>query len=343
MIYVKKKNVSDKAFTNLLEKTKEAVLGDIKTITASINPTSFEDLVFEQMKEVASGTEFEGHVVHTGLHSFPDIIANKYFGAEVKLTTGDKWVSTGNSILESTRTEDVERIYIFFGKFGGEADIKYRLYQECLYDIGVTHSPRYKINMELGDGGSIFDKMGVEYEVLRRRENPIAVIKQYYRQQLKEDEELWWIDNEDDTVSPVIKPFRDLSKKEQEEFIVTSMILFPEMFSSSTAKFERVAAYLITSHNAVSASLRDIFTAGGRKELEVGNSKKEVSQILGKLFELAKKIKVKIDTIPEEDLMHYWRTEKVQKDRPKQWKELLEKYSQTNEELTPVEVFEAGL
>src|SRR5687768_1542791 len=110
------------------------------------------------------------------------------------MTSGDKRVSSGYSILETTRVQDVEYMYLFFGKFGGDIDIKYRPYQDYLYDIGVTHSPRYKINMDLTEGNSIFDKMRIPYEVLRKENSPIKKIKEYYRKQLEEGEELWWID-----------------------------------------------------------------------------------------------------------------------------------------------------
>ena len=80
-------------------------------------------------------------------------------------------------LLESLRVEDIERIYIVFGKFGGKFDVRYRLYQECLPEISVTHSPRYKINMELALGHSIFDKIGIEYDVLRKDPDSLKKIK----------------------------------------------------------------------------------------------------------------------------------------------------------------------
>ena len=117
---------------------------------------SFEFFVFEQMCLAAKDSKFEGTINQTGKQTFPDIIANKYYGIEVKVTAEDKWVSTGNSVLEGTRVEAVEKIYMFFGKLGGVADIKYRQYQDCLCEVGVTHSPRYKIDMLLAQGAFNF-------------------------------------------------------------------------------------------------------------------------------------------------------------------------------------------
>src|SRR3989344_6091119 len=160
MIYIKKPNAKEKDFTTLLEKSRKLMLVFLSG-KKNISPTYFETIVFEQMCEAAKGTTFEGTVRQTGTHAFPDIIANKYFGVEVKMTVNDHWTSTGNSVLESSRIEDVERIYIMFGKFGEKFDPRYRLYQECVPEISVTHPPRYRINMDLPLGKSIFDKIGV--------------------------------------------------------------------------------------------------------------------------------------------------------------------------------------
>lgn len=198
----------------------------------------------------------------------------------------------------------MERIYIVFGKFGGKLDIRYRLYQECLPEISVTHSPRYRINMDLPLGKSIFDKIGVDYDTLRKDENSIQKIKDYYRAQLKDGEELWWIDQDRDdrAVSPIIKPFRSLSQKERENFIIEAMILFPEMFGNSTTKFERAAAYLIAEYNAVSANLRDLFTAGGQVRLKIKGKNIMVPQLAYRLYSRSKAIKHKIDKMDSQTL-----------------------------------------
>jgi len=172
MIYVEKPNAKEKDFIFLLEKSKGLTIGFLKG-KKNISPTYFETVVYEKMSDAAKDTNFEGRIRQTGPHAFPDIVANKFFGVEVKMTLSDHWTSTGNSVLESSRIEDVEKIYIMFGKFGGKLDIKYRLYQECLPEVSVTHSPRYRIKMDLPVGKSIFDKLGIDYNKLRKDANPI--------------------------------------------------------------------------------------------------------------------------------------------------------------------------
>jgi len=345
MIYIAKPNAKEKDFITLLEKSRKLMLvflGGKK----NISPIYFEAIVFEQMCEAAKGTIFEGTVKQTGAHAFPDVVANKYFGVEVKMTANDHWTSTGNSVLESSRIEDVERIYIMFGKFGGKLDIRYRLYQECLPEVSVTHSPRYRINMNLPLGKSIFDKIGIDYDTLRKDANTIQIIKEYYRAQLKEGEELWWIDQgEDDKgVSPIIKPFRSLSDKEKENFIVEAMILFPEMFGNSSTKFERAAAYLIAEYNAVSANLRDLFTAGGQIKLKVRGKNVVVPQLAHRLQTRAKAIKKKINELDAKTLAYYWRSDKLESDRLKQWKKLLNgKFVLIKSGVKASDIFDAGL
>ena len=345
MIYIAKPNAKEKYFIALLEKSRKLILAFLGN-KQNISPTYFETIVFEQMREAAKGTTFEGTVKQTGTHAFPDIIANKYFGVEVKMTANDHWTSTGNSVLESSRIEDVEKIYILFGKFGGELDIRYRLYQECLPEVSVTHSPRYRINMDLPLGKSIFDKIGVDYDTLRKNANTIQIIKEYYRSQLKEGEELWWIDQDGDDkgVSPIIKPFRSLSDKEKENFVVEAMILFPEMFGNSNTKFERAAAYLIAEYNAVSANLRDLFTAGGQIKLKIKGKSVLFPQLAYRLHSKAKAIEKKIKEMDTKTLAYYWRSDKLEKDRLKQWKKLLNaKFALIKPGVKASGIFDAGL
>ncbi len=342
MIYVKDSDIKEIEFTNLLERARVRILGQLlKSNLSDYGPIEFESLVYQAMVTESIGTVFESHLIHTGDMAFPDIIAKKYFGIEVKVTTGDKWTSIGNSVLETTRVEGVERIYMFFGKLGGQPDIKFRPYQECLPDVAVTHYPRYKIDMLLPVGQSIFDKMGTNYDTLRK--NPIPTIKNYYKAGLTEGEELWWIDSQQG-VSPVIKPYSNLSAEDKDNFLIESMILFPEIFGSSPVKFERPAAYLITKYGAVCSNLRDIFTAGGVVNLTLENKLvKGVPRIVGKLASHASKINSIIVTLTEEELKTYWRVDKIPDDRLKFWLRLLrERASFARRGISIVDIFSNG-
>lgn len=299
---------------------------DTSGIPANLNGVGYESIVYSKMVACAEGTVFEGSVVQTGLHAFPDIVVGGEFGVEVKMTTGDKWTSTGNSVLETTRVPDVHTVYLFFGKFGGTYEARYRAYEECLSDIGVTHSPRYKIDMTLGESDSIFKKMNISYNAFRTQSDSIAILKSYYRTQLKEGEELWWIDStaEDTSVSPIIRTFSSLSPEEREAYVTEVLVLFPEIYSSSRVKFERAAAYLITEYNAVCSNLRDVFTAGGRVAIQSPSNEILVPKILHHVFTRASAVNATLTSLPPETLAYYWRTE-AGSDPVATWKHLVPK------------------
>lgn len=216
---------------------------------------------------VARNTKFENTIEIISGQRFPDIIAAKYYGIEVKSTKEDKWTMIGGSVAEGTRVEDVEHIFILFGKLHKPIEFRTRRYEECLCDIAVTHSPRYKIDMEVNKGETIFDKMGITYDELRKFDNPIEPVVKYFRTILKPGESLWWVNGEEATEGNApakIRMWKTLSKEEREELIAQGFALFPELFSNSPDKYERFTLWLVANHGVVSSSMRDPFSAGVR-------------------------------------------------------------------------------
>ena len=168
------------------------------------NGIQLEVDVYDALTRCAMHTPFEGTIQLVSGASFPDIVANHFYGVEVKSTNKNHWKSIGSSILESTRDKNVERIFLTFGKLGFPIAFMSRPYEECLSGISVTHYPRYQIDMELKPGETIFDKMGIPYDELRQLENPVAPVSKYYKNQLKKGESLWWAadENPNDIVVP---------------------------------------------------------------------------------------------------------------------------------------------
>lgn len=230
-----------------------------------------EDDITSALTEASKGTHFEKTIEKISGHKFPDIIASKYYGVEVKSTTEDKWKSTGNSILETTRGNGIERIYLTFGKLGGNP-IRFisKPYERCLYDIAVTHMPRYLIDMQLPSGKTIFDKLGLPYDELRSLDNPIAPVAKYYRSQLHEGESLWWAgDATDESVSATIRLWNKLSKDEKLFYSIYGCVNFPEIFGGD---YDRYALWL-TSQGIVDSHIRDQFSAGGQEEMVLSTNK----------------------------------------------------------------------
>ncbi len=231
--------------------------------------SKLENVVADVMSEKAKGTPFENSIELISGQKFPDIIANKFYGVEVKTTKQNHWITTGNSVLEGTRVAGIERIFMLFGKMAQPIKFKCRPYEECLSDIVVTHSPRYLINMELQTGQTIFNKIDIPYDTLRNLSNPIKPITEYYRQFLQPGEEVWWLDQEEPkSTGLIIKLWNNLPIETRKQYMLQSMILFPEIFSNRSDKFNRIAVWLVNSEGIVCPNIRDVFTAGGQGTIE---------------------------------------------------------------------------
>lgn len=338
--------MKEEEFLSLLEQSKLKSLEHLRSSNIhKMSGLEFEALVYEMMCLSAQNTPFKDEIKRTGPHGFPDIIAKKYYGVEVKLTEKDKWTSTGNSVLEGIRDKDVQSIYIVFGKFGGKLDIKYRKYQDCLVEVGVTHSPRYRIDMNLSGDNTIFHKMGIEYDSFRQLPNPIGKVKDYYKKLLKDGEELWWIDNnEEQLVNPIIRPWRTTSPDEKKIIRIEALILFPELFGKSLNKYERIAAYLIVKHNVVSPNLRDLFSAGGKQMIRINNESINVDRVYEHLYSNAEEIKLAIESMDTNELVNYWRISNEPRDNLTEWLSLIDLASGTvDKNYTASDIFKAGL
>ena len=64
-----------------------------------------EQDVYETLSDCAKGTAFEGTIQLISGASFPDIVACKYYGVEVKSTEKNHWTSIGSSIHEELGCE----------------------------------------------------------------------------------------------------------------------------------------------------------------------------------------------------------------------------------------------
>ncbi|MGV9001872.1 MAG: hypothetical protein ACOH18_02860 [Candidatus Saccharimonadaceae bacterium] len=311
MIYLDEQNENRTQFENLLQRTKDSVLEQLSQIDkpSLLTGADFELIVYENAVLQAKQTEFEGKLIHTADREFPDIIATGRFGIEVKATKKDDWTSIGNSVLESSRIVTVEKIYMFFGKLGGTPDIIFRDYEDCLKGISVTHYPRYTIDMKMEQQNSIFKKMNTDYDTIRKSSSPVTAIRAYYKSLMKEGDALWWIgDDAEDmpNLSPIIKNFSSLDKATKDTIEADMFAYFPELLLDGTKKYERVPAFLASQHGVVSASVRDIFSAGGQVNVTYENESFRVPQVMGELLRLAPKIRKCLENKNEVQLSNYW-------------------------------------
>lgn len=294
---------------------------------ATLLGRNLEPYVRDVMTELAVNTAFENTIELIGGQKFPDIVAKKFYGIEVKTTTQNHWKTTGNSVLESTRVDDVERIYMLFAKLASPIEFRCRPYEEVLSEVVVTHSPRYLIDMNLQQGDTIFDKIKMPYNTLRKKENPIRPIVDYYRSKLKPGQEIWWMDN-NDIGGTTLQFWSSLDSKKRKHFVNRGMILFPEVFGKSNDKFSRIAFWLVSVEKIVHPNVRDDFSAGGKGDFTIGtHTYKNVPQIFLKLFKNLPDIIGIIMQMSEFELSEYWGIKTTKSKKVSDWIELVSQHS----------------
>ena len=318
---------SQAEFQSLLDSTVGFLQSDSKSSPKKYEPLTGRDLepvVADVMTDYAKGTPFENSIELISGQKFPDIIAKKFYGVEVKSTKQDHWTTTGNSVMEGTRVEGTEKIYMLFGKMISPIDFKCRPYEDCLSEVVVTHSPRYLIDMELASGDTIFDKLDIPYETLRTYQNPVKPIIDYYRQFLKAGEEVWWLDHEEPKATGlIIKAWNHLSIESRNEFTSMAMVFFPEVFGNSQDKFNGVATWLINSHSIVCPNMRDAFTAGGQGEISwKGKKYTGIPKVLIRAIKLLPVIKKTLHETTPETIKKHWEVDV--KKSVEQWIDLVE-------------------
>ena len=270
-VYNKNKQIALQEFDLFMNKTNTYMnkLAQDTNYYVGCDSKQLEKEVLSAMKEQCKGTSFlPDDIQLVSGQRFPDIIASKHFGVEVKSTKENKWVSTGSSIVESTRIEDVNHIYMLFGKLGGKPiEFKCKPYYNCLYDIAVTHSPRYLIDMEITQERTIFSKMGIEYDKFRLSEDPISTVRSYYLEKIKKEKRMampWWIGSE--TVTLRLWSGRSLDQEKQNIYKAQLLILFPTEICNSN--YDRATLWLCIRHSIINTHFRDLFTAGGQVQIE---------------------------------------------------------------------------
>lgn len=308
---------ADKAFAEFMSLT-ERHLNDETSLNHSLykrcNGIDLEKVAVEALKQVAPKTPFRPENIEliSGAR-FPDIVAERYYGVEVKSTKDNSWKSTGSSIVESTRIEYVSKIYMLFGNLGSDpAKFKCKPYEECLYNIAVTHSPRYLIDMELKEHNepNIFDKINIPYDDFREYDenHKITEVRQYYKQKAAKDKKLempWWMGEEGTPVS--LSFYNDLSRSQKDEIDRRMFILFPSIFNS---EFKPAALWLCNRYALLCPNMRDVFTAGGKID-SLGNVKLKhaVPQIINRLYKFKDNI-IKLLKNPDlfliQDVCDYW-------------------------------------
>lgn len=274
---------------------------------------SFEPIVVRAIKKALDCVGLDVNVDYIpGGHRFPDLVLRDEngvkFGIEVKSSTsGKSWKINGNSVVGTTKEEGIVENVIVFGKLRGkDSEFKARNYEQSIANVGVTHSPRFLIDLELPEGESFFDKSGITYAQLSSSDNPIKRITDYFS---SIGQKAWWLA---ESTPASIRMFGDLSRYEQNYLMGYAFVHFPEIFSDSSSKFYRYMSWLVTEKSIVDSALRDRFTAGGRIDLIVGEKKYcNVPRIFGNLNRLKANVLMELKNTDLESLSEDWGIEVV--------------------------------
>lgn len=281
-------------FTKFVEDIKDEIISMSKRephrFTSKLSPTESEKIVVEASETIIKNQGIQCQIDYTeGGHGFPDIVytlnSTERYGIEVKSSTSsnsseNNWTILGNSILGSTRVDvlDIQIMFIKINKKG--TFVKNGRYSDSVADVVVTHSPRYKINLDQEPTESFFFRSGISYEDMKNSENPISLVTEYFRNR---GETAWWLS---ESTSAVIKEWSDLDPIEQNNIYGTAFVLFPELLSSnSSIKYKRFSKWLVSTYSVVDSSLRDKFTSGGKVNLLSGGNIFESLPRVFKIFQ----------------------------------------------------------
>lgn len=227
------------------------------------SPQSFELTVAAELRVVTkdAGIGCVDDPFHP--NAFPDLLVNG-FGVEVKFTKRKTWHGTGNSILEGMRDENTDQIYVVFCR-ADIPEIRWRMYEDCIRGVRISHSPRYMIDMETE--ATFFEDLGISYSdfILLSTHEKMNYVREHVKERISEHEKLWWIDEDDSHTLPMeVRIYRLLSTEVKIQLRAEAALMCPQIFKSGRArgKYDQAAAYLLTQHGVYAPQIRDLYTAG---------------------------------------------------------------------------------
>ena len=196
-------------------------------------------------------------------HAFPDITVNG-FGVEVKYSKRDTWNAIGNSVFEGMRDPSVSKIYVLFGKIGGEPEVRWKRYEDCITHVRVSNAPRFVVNFE-DKRAPLFDQFEIGYAAFSALpdDSKMQHVRDYWRGRLQPGEHLWWL--EPSHSLPIrVRLYMKLPQAEKRKLRAEAAILCPQICGGSRVrgKYNDAAVFLLTYHGVLCPQTRDLFSAG---------------------------------------------------------------------------------
>lgn len=258
---------------------------------------------------------------------FPDIVLGE-FGVEVKFTTNNTWRSVANSVFESTRSKSVKHIYLLFGKMGGEPEVAWGRYEDCVIHVRTSHVPRFEV--EINPKRSLFSTMEVSYEqfISLPISDKMVHIRKYARSRLKEGERLWWLEDPVNTKHSLpmqVKLYMGLPQDEKRQLRGEAALLCPQIVrpSRSKGKYNDATIYLLTYHGVLCPQARDLFSAGSvalRSSSERGGN-----YIQRALKDIESEMRVAASQLEDALFVEYWGKSVAPAKRISEWLKMADK------------------
>lgn len=323
------------AFERLLDVVCEKLTDECRRGKKYDKAKTFENRVREILQSLVADykltVDFEPHP-----YVFPDIVLGEY-GLEVKFTTNDTWRSVANSVLESTRSQAVQNIYVIFGKMGGVPGVRWDRYEDCVIHVRTSHVPRFEVELSpRGDSASkkesLFRKMGVSYNDFSRLSihERMEHIRKYARGRLKKGERLWWLEDRPDqghSLPLEVRLYMGLPQDEKRRLRAEAALLCPQIVkpSRSKGKYNDATIYLLTYHGVLCPQARDLFSAGSvalRSNAERGGN-----YILRALSDIEAEMRTAAATLEDALFVEYWGVSVPPENRIQEWLKRADKHA----------------
>lgn len=319
-------------FERILDRTTQILTENIRSSTLYHSPERFQQGALDMLKVAASDC---GVTVSPTWHphAFPDIKVNG-FGVEVKYSKNDTWRAVGNSIFEGMRDTNVHEIYVLFGKVGGNPEVRWCRYEECIAHVRVSNSPRFVLDLS-NDHSMLFQKLPVSYSEFAplSDDEKMKHVRSYATERLGHGERLWWLEPSH-TLPIQVRIYMNIPQLEKRRLRAEAAILCPQVCGGSRKKnkYTDAALYLLTYRGVFCPQARDLFSAGSvalRRDQTRGGR-----YILRALLDIEDLMVNATKTIEDALFLEYWGEECPQSHRIRRWLELADSYA---DEWTPSE------
>jgi hypothetical protein len=265
--------------------------------------------------------------------AFPDIAFSRY-GVEVKFSEKDTWRSIANSVFEGSRNEEVEAIFVVFGKMGGIPEVRWNRYEDCIIHVRTSHVPRFEL--EIGATNNLFSQLSTTYDEFRRLNihDRMEKIRKYARSRLKAGERLWWLEDADKSPHSLplqVRIYTALSPEEKRRLRAQASLLCPEIVKPSHAKhkYDNATLFLLTYHGVLCNQARDLFTAGsvGQPKSDSPNSSIRL-YILHALKDIETEMRMQADLLDDQLYVEYWGRSVPPDQRITEWLKQADQYAE---------------